>query len=66
MSVHNVSATIFFIATVIHLTYNWKALTKYISTRTTEYFKLKKEMMIALFVVVVVVGLFSSHALHTH
>lgn len=65
MSVHNMSATIFLIATIVHLTLNWAALTKYIATKTQELFQFRKEMLIALAVVVVFVGLFSSHALHS-
>jgi succinate dehydrogenase hydrophobic anchor subunit len=64
MSVHNMSATIFFVATVIHLTLHWSALTRYIATKTNEYLHFKKEMYIALAIVLAVVGVFSSHALH--
>ena len=66
MSVHNMSALIFLIAVFIHLSLNWKSLLKYIATKTEEYFKFRKEMIIALFTVVVIVGLFSSHASHVH
>jgi hypothetical protein len=66
MSVHNVSALIFFIAVAVHLTLNWSALTKYIAAKTGEYFRFRKEMIIALITVLLVVGLFSSHALHSH
>lgn len=64
MSVHNMSALIFLIAAFIHLSLNWNALTKYIAAKTGEYFHFKKEMIIALLAVIVIVGLFSSHALH--
>ena len=66
MSVHNISALIFLIAVFVHLSLNWKTLIKYIAAKTTEYFQFKKEMIIALIIVVFVVGLFSSHALHVH
>ncbi len=66
MSMHNISALIFLVAVFIHLVFNWNALTKYIVTKTVEYFQFRKEMIIALFTVVAIVGLFSSHALHTH
>jgi cytochrome b561 len=66
MSVHNMSALIFLIAVLIHLSLNWKSLMKYIATKTDEYFQFRKEMIIALFTVVLIVGLFSSHALNVH
>jgi len=62
MSVHNMSALLFFIAAIVHLTFNWKALTKHLATKTAEYFRFRQEMIIALVVVIVIVGLFSSHA----
>jgi len=65
MSVHNISALIFLIAVLIHLSLNWSALIRYIAAKTTEYFQFRKEMIIALITVVLIVGLFSSHALHT-
>ena len=64
MSVHNVSALIFLIAAGVHLSLNWSALTRYVAAKTEEYFHFKKEMVIALLAVLVIVALFSSHALH--
>jgi hypothetical protein len=66
MSVHNMSALIFLITVVIHLSLNWNALIKYIATKTSEYFRFRKEMIVALVTVALIVGLFSSHAFHTH
>jgi hypothetical protein len=66
MSIHNVAACVFVIATVIHLILNWSALTRYILSKTSESFAFKREMIIALFVVMIVVGFFSSHPLHIH
>jgi hypothetical protein len=66
MSVHNMSALIFLIAVVIHLSLNWNALIKYIVTKTNEYFRFRKEMVIALVTVALIIGLFSSHAFHVH
>jgi hypothetical protein len=66
MSVHNISALIFLIAVLIHLSLNWSALIKYIAAKTTEYFQFKKEMIIALITVVLIVGIFSSHVLHKY
>ena len=64
MSVHNVSAIIFVASVVIHLTLNWSALMKYIATKTSEYFQFRKEMIIALITVLIIVGLISSHVFH--
>lgn len=66
MSVHNMAATIFLAATVIHLVLNWRALSKYMVEKTLEFFSLKREMITAFLLVVIIVGVFSSHALHTH
>lgn len=66
MSVHNMSALIFLVAVVIHLSLNWNALTKYMATKTSEHFQFRKEMIIALITIALIVGLFSSHALHVH
>jgi hypothetical protein len=66
MSIHNVSALVFLVATLMHLTLNWSALKKYMISRSSEVYRFKKEMLIAFFTVLIIVGLFSSHALHTH
>ena len=66
MSVHNISALIFIIAVVLHLSLNWNVLIKYIATKTSEYFRFRKELIVALVVIILIVSLFSSHALHTH
>jgi hypothetical protein len=64
MSVHNVSAIIFIISALIHLSLNRVALMKYITTKTSEYFRFRKEMIIALTSVLIIVGLISSHVFH--
>jgi len=64
MSVHNVSALIFIISVVIHLSLNLSAFIKYITTKTSEYFQFRKEMFIALITVLIIVGLISSHVFH--
>ncbi len=66
MTVHNYSAIIFLIACVIHLNANRKAIAKYISDKTTAYFRLKRETVIALLIVFGVVGFFSIHVFHVH
>jgi hypothetical protein len=64
MSVHNLSAIIFFISCVIHLLANRRALAKYISEKRNSYLQLKREAVIALLIVFVIVGVFSLHAFH--
>lgn len=66
MTVHNYSAIIFLIACVIHLNANRKAIAKYISEKTTAYFRFKREAVIALLIVLGVVGFFSIHVFHVH
>lgn len=66
MSVHNMAATIFVLATILHLIMNWKVLSRYMVEKKAEFFTFKREMIIALVVVIVLVGLFSSHAFHVH
>jgi hypothetical protein len=64
MSIHNSTSIIFLISLIIHLVLNWKAITNYMFTKTKEYMNLKKEMLVALIIVLGIVGLFSSHVLH--
>jgi hypothetical protein len=62
MSVHNMSALIFCICAVTHVTYNWRALLHYINKVKSQ--KISKEALYAIILVLGVVGLFSSHAFH--
>lgn len=62
MSVHNMSALIFSICAVTHVSYNWRALLHYINKVKNQ--RISKEAWYAIFLVLGVVGLFSSHALH--
>lgn len=62
MSVHNISALIFCICAIIHINYNWRALLHYINKVKNQ--RMSKEAWYAIIVVLGVVGLFSSHALH--
>ncbi|MFA7418776.1 MAG: DUF4405 domain-containing protein [Melioribacteraceae bacterium] len=64
MSVHNLSAIIFLCACMLHMVANRKVLVKYISAKTAEYSGFKREAILALLFVLVLVGLFSSHAFH--
>ncbi len=62
MSVHNMSAILFVGFLIAHLSFNWKALVHYMKTMKGAV--ISKETIAALATVVVVVGLFASHALH--
>lgn len=64
MSVHNLSAIIFLSTCLIHLAANRKALVKYILEKTNKYSSFKRETVIALLIVFVIVGIFSIHAFH--
>lgn len=64
MSAHNFAAIIFGVSVVIHLSMNWKAMTKYMTDKAQEYRTIRKEMVIAALVVIGIVMLLSSHALH--
>ena len=66
MSIHNASAVIFLISIIFHLFFNWKALKSYITSKTSEMFHFKKEIIISIIIITVIVGLFSSHVLHIH
>lgn len=64
MSVHNLSAIIFLCACMLHLVVNRKVLIKYISEKTTQYSRFKRESVLALIIVLGIVGLFSIHVFH--
>jgi hypothetical protein len=53
------------IAAASRLELNWNSLSKSIAAESNEYVQFRNELIIALTVVVVIVGLSSSHALHT-
>lgn len=63
MSVHNVAAIIFVVTALIHLTANGKVLVKYIVEKSKEFSFPKAEAIVAIILVLVIVGLFSAHAL---
>lgn len=62
MSVHNVASLLFVIFVVLHITYNWRSLLTY--ARKTKDMFFSKETIAAIAIVLVVVGLFASHAFH--
>lgn len=64
MSVHNTSAILFCIFIFFHLKYNWKSMISHLR-RITE-FRINREAILAILLVILVIGLFSAHAFHVH
>lgn len=64
MSIHNMSALLFTISALIHIILNWRSLVNYIKRAKTN--TIKKEAIFAFILIVVIVGLFSSHVFHIH
>ena len=64
MSVHNLAAIIFLISCIIHIIFNRNTILKYLSAKTDEYLKLRKEFLIAFIIVFGIVGLFTIHVFH--
>ena len=64
MSMHNTAATIFVFSVVVHLTLNWKSVTRYLSSKINEVLTFRTELIIATGVVTLLILLVGSHALH--
>ena len=64
MSVHNMAALLFVIFAILHISYNWRALMNY-AKKAKEMF-ISKESLAAIALVIVIVGLFASHAYHVN
>lgn len=62
MSIHNMSAILFMIFAIIHITLNWRALIHYM--HKVKGAVISREALTAIAVVFFIVALFSSHALH--
>jgi succinate dehydrogenase/fumarate reductase cytochrome b subunit len=62
MSVHDISGILFVIFSILHVSYNWKALFSYVKKVKDAY--ISKEAMLAIILVITIVGLVSSHAFH--
>lgn len=62
MSAHNVAGILFIIFAILHVSYNWRALLSY-AKKFKEKF-VSKETIAAIALVIIVVGLISSHAFH--
>jgi hypothetical protein len=64
MTMHNTASLIFLIAAVVHVILNWKVLTHYVNAKVGEYMRFKRELLIAVLGVSVLVLLVSFHSLH--
>lgn len=62
MSVHNSAAILFAVFAIIHISYNRRVLIHY--TKRVKEISLSKEAISAFVLVIIVVGLISSHAFH--
>jgi hypothetical protein len=63
MSMHNTASVIFVASVIVHLTLNWKPMSRYMVSKINEYLPFRTELIIAAIVVTVVVLLIGSHAL---
>ncbi len=62
MSAHDIAGILFVIFAILHISYNWKMLLNY-AKKAKEKF-ISKETLTAIALVIIVVGLISSHAFH--
>jgi hypothetical protein len=62
MSVHDISGILFVIFSILHISYNWRALINYVK-KVKDVF-ISKEALIAIILVILIVGLISSHPFH--
>jgi len=62
MSAHNVAGILFVLFVILHISYNWRALLNYAKKYKEKY--ITKETFTAIALVIIVIGLISSHAFH--
>ena len=62
MSVHDISGILFEIFSILNISYNWRALVNYVKKVKDSI--ISKEALIAIILVFLIVGLFSSHTYH--
>lgn len=62
MAMHNSAAILFIIFVIVHIWYNWRTLIVY--ARKAKALSVSKELLAAFILVLILVGLFSLHALH--
>ena len=64
MSMHNSASIIFVASVIVHLSLNWKAMSKYIAAKISENAPYKTELIIAAVTVTLLILLIGSHPLH--
>ena len=64
MSMHNSASFIFVGSVIVHLTINWKSMSKYIAAKINESSPYKTELIITAITVTVLILLIGSHPLH--
>ena len=64
MSVHDISGILFVIFSILHISYNWKALISY-AKKAKDVF-ISKEALIAITLVIIIVWFISSHSFHVN
>ncbi len=62
MSAHDIAGMLFVIFAILHISYNWRALLNYAKKAKDKF--ISKETLTAIALVIIVVGLISSHAFH--
>ena len=62
MSLHDVSGILFLIFSIIHIAINWRSLNNYV--RRAKDVLISKESLIAITLVIIIVGIVSSHPFH--
>ena len=63
MNIHNTASFLFLAAAVAHVMMNWKVLTHYVNAKVGEYLRFKKELLIAVLGVSLLVMLVAFHAI---
>jgi hypothetical protein len=64
MSAHDIAGMLYIIFSILHISYNWRALMSY-AKKAKEMF-IRKEALTAIVFVIMIVGSVSSHAFHIY
>ena len=62
MTIHNVTAILFVVFAILHISYNWRMLINYFKKAKQMF--ISKEAFAAIAFVIVIVAIISSHVLH--
>ena len=66
MSIHNAAGIMFLLAAILHIVYNAKVIKKYVVVKSSMLPSLKREAIIAFFISIGTVLLFTSHVFLVH